>query len=266
MGRWPLYFGNGHLNETNVAVSTFPTNLMSKTEPGSLIIYGQVSDPGRVYSALPELEGNERSLTRQYALITDKTPGFRLSSSGWMLLPLDQRMMLSTIDEMFLLCREKVMQGASQFARPTRQFLESYLDAIASAVNVSNKELLTNATDREIYTAQDWVFSAWLPLPNAHILLPPDYGSKTPEFAKIDVVFWQGGRIVGVEIEGSSTPLKSQRRKLDYLCAHHPLFDIVRLSSAQVQAGTFRLDMLPLAFSRFCDGLTLPLGPCPPEL
>ena len=238
---------------------------MSKTDPGSLIIYGQVSDPGWVYAALKEQEGTAPSLTRQYALVTDKTPGLRLSSSGWMLLPLDQQMMLSTIDELFLLCREKIMHGASQFSRPTRQFLESYLDAIASAVGADNKELTAEPRDSEIYVAQDWVFSAWLPLPNAHILLPADYGSKTPDFAKVDIAFWQGGRIVGVVIEGSSTPLKSQRRKLDYLCAHHPSLNIVRLTSAQIQVGTFRLEMLPLEFSRFWNGLALPLGPCPPE-
>ncbi|MFY0615238.1 MAG: hypothetical protein JXQ99_27160 [Hyphomicrobiaceae bacterium] len=245
-------------------MSTFPTSFTSETDPGSLIIYGQVIDPGRVYAALKEQQGPASSLTRQYALVTDQMPGLRLSSSGWMLLPLDQRMMLSTIDELFLLCREKVMQGAPQFARPMRQFLESYLDAIAAAIDVNNE--LQNAPDDEIYTAIDWIFSSWLPLPNAHILLPSDDDSQTPEFAKVDVAFWQGARIVGVVIDGSSTPLKSERRKLDYLCAHHPHFDLVRLTSTDIQIDTFRLNMLPPAFSQFCDGLTLPLGPCPPEL
>ncbi len=264
MGRWSLHSGDGHLEETSASVSTFPTSFTSETDPGSLIIYGQVLDPGRVYAALQEQQGPAPPLTRQYALLTDQTPGLRLSSSGWMLLPLDQRMMLSTIDELFLLCREKVMQGAPQFARPMRQFLESYLDAIAAAVDVNNE--LQNAPDSEIYTAKDWVFSSWLPLPNAHILLPSEYGSQSPEFAKLDVAFWQGGRIVGVVIEGSGTPLKSERRKLDYLCAHHPHFDLVRLTSAEVQIDNFRLNMLPSAFGSFYDGLTLPLGPCPPEL
>ena len=181
-------------------MSTFPTSFMSETEPGSLIIYGQVIDLGRVYAVLQEQQGPAPSLKRQYALLTDHPPGLRLSSSGWMLLPLDQLMMLSTIDELFLLCREKVMQGAPQFARPMRQFLESYLDAIEAAVDVNNE--LQNGPGSEIYTAKDWIFSSWLPLPNAHIPLPPDYGSQSPEFAKADVAFWQGAALLALSSRG----------------------------------------------------------------
>lgn len=241
-------------------------SFLSKTDPATLIVYGLVSEPGRIVSALIAADTAPPALTNQYALIGPSTEALRLSSPGWMEVSLDERLSLTDSQELYRLCREKVLHGTSHFSLLIRQFLNGYLDFVVSQAEANRAELEGDPPAADIFSHRDWVFSAWLPLPQARLLLPPEFNDDAPQFADIDIAFCRAGRVTAVMIDGTSTPTKSQQAKRDYLRAHHPQLDFVHIHKDRLRDGIFPADDFPGAFARYWDGLTLPHGPNPPDL
>lgn len=238
----------------------------SKANPETLIIYGLVGDPGRVLAELETTEGNIPPLTNRYALICPSTGDIRLSSRGWMNLSLNQRLRLETNDDLFLFCSERLLQNTPPFSGPARLFLKAYLDFVRSAVAANRDELEPVKPETEIFTYRDFVFSAWLPFPEARILLPPRYGDGDPAFAELNIAFRLHGRIIAVVIDGAETPLRSRQRKVDYLHENHPRLDLVHVQLEQLRSGEFPRQEFPDSFVRFWQGVDLPIGPCPPVI
>lgn len=240
------------------------TDFLSKTNPETLIIYGLVNEPARVLAELDQHKGSIVFLTNRYALLASNINALRLSSSGWINITFEQRGTLACPRDLFLFCRRKILGRVSQFAKPIRQFLDAYLDFVWYQTEIFKDELEECLLNPEVYGPQDWVFSAFLPLPNAFILLPSEFERGSPQFAEVDIIFWLNGRIKAVVIEGMGTPIKSRQRRLDYLCENHPYLDLISVSRDGISNGRFPTDAFSVPFNHYWRGLTLPMGPAPP--
>ncbi len=240
------------------------SGFLSKADPTTLIVYGQVTEPARVLAELEQSTDDLAPLTNHYALLTPVMDELRLSSFGWIDITFEQRMTLTNSRDLFQLCRRKILGNVSHFAKPTRDFIGAYLDFVWAQTETCKDKLEKAGSNCEVYGAEDWAFSAWLPLPQARILLPPEFECNPSQFAEIDIAFWYDGRVKAIVIEDASTPIKSKQRRLDYLRENHPFLDLISLPREWIGESSFPAYAFPATFSRYWEGLALPTGPAPP--
>ncbi|PPR56858.1 MAG: hypothetical protein CFH07_01686 [Alphaproteobacteria bacterium MarineAlpha3_Bin6] len=234
--------------------------------PKTLVLYGQCSNPVTTFKNISIPPGdNAFELSRNYAVLSPSSPGLRFSSSGWLEISTRQMLNVQSTESLFQICRERIISRTSQFSALLRLFLESYFDFLHSQIEKHKNELEPDNVEDEIFIYKDWIFSAWLPLPQAHILLPPEFMDNKPSFAEIDLAFWIEGQLIGVIIDGGETPIKSRQKKLDYLVEKHPQLWVIKVPRDKLEEDTFPIDLFPNSFSYFWRTLTLPRGPFTPK-
>ena len=234
--------------------------------PNTVIIYGQVTDPPQLWERMRSNADGLDPLSPQPAIVHPGLDGFRLSSPGWTEFTFNERMTLTETSKLYLLCREKIMRGVSDFALPLRQFLETYLDFVWAQTWTLEGECEPTGTVSGLFSSQDWGFSAWLPLPQAQILLPPTLDEDRAQFAEIDVVFWGAQRLIAVCLEGATTPLPSKQRKRNCLFDQHPNLDVISIPREQFANGQFPANFFPENLTRYWSEVPYPTGPAPPKL
>ena len=241
-------------------------DFLSTDFPRTLIVYGQVSNPVTVANNLnPPKDGQPFELTNYYAIISPSSHGLRISSPGWMDISPQQMFKIQSTDNLFHFCRQQIIRLTDPFSKPTRLFLERYLNFLSYQLENSKTELQAKPDEDELYIYKDWIFSAWLPMPNAHILLPPGFDENRPCFAELDVAFWSDGQLIGVLIDGRSTLIRSRQEKLDYLTERHPQFKFVKFPRKHLEEDKFPINLFPESFANYWRTLSLPHGPCVPE-
>jgi hypothetical protein len=242
-------------------------DFLSKDHPRTLIVYGIVTNPETIANGFECCNGEHPfALTNRYALVSPVSPGLRLSSPGWIDISFQQMSQVNAIGDLFDLCRERLINRSSPFSKLIRLFLERYLEFVGAQLESRKSELGADLADDEIFNYRDWIFSAWLPLPQAQILLPPAFDAGRPSFAELDIAFSLAGQLIGVTIESASTPIKSRQRKIDYLVENHSQLSLVQVPKNRLQGEDFPKDLFPESLAHFWQGLSLPLGPCPPEV
>ena len=241
-------------------------NFLSSSVANTVILYGQISDPARLWEVMnTDIESLE-PLTSQHTVIKQNQDVIRLSSSGWMDFTFNERMTLTKSSDLYLLCREKIMRGVSNFDLPLRRFLETYLDFVWAQTENLQDEHRSSGAGSTLFSSEDWSFSGWLPLPQAHVLLPSAFDETRAQFAEVDVAFWGGHRLIAVCLEGVATPLPSKRQKRNYLFDNHPAIDVISIPRDRMAEGQFPADLFPLALTRYWDDLSYPHGPAPQKL
>ena len=242
-------------------------DFLSTDDPQTLIVYGIVTNPQTIADGFERRKGEyPLELTNRYALVSPASPGLRLSSPGWIDISFQQMSQVGATGDLFDLCRQRLINRSSPFSKLIRLFLERYLEFVGAQLEAHKSELGADAADDEIFDHRDWIFSAWLPLPQAQILLPPAYGADQLSFAELDIAFSLPGKLIGVTIDGASTPVKSRQKKLDYLIENHPQISLIQIPKSRLQDEEFPKDLFPRSLARFWQGLSLPHGPCPPEM
>ena len=241
-------------------------DFLSRSAPKTAIIYGQVTNPLRLWEAVNAGGDGLEPLSSQHAIIQQSQVGFRLSSPGWMDFSFNERMTLTKSSDLYLLCREKIMRGVSNFDLPLRRFLETYLDFVWAQTKKLQDEHRSSEAGGKLFSPEDWSFSGWLPLPQAHVLLPSAFDETRAQFAEVDVVFWGAQRLIAVCLEGANTPLPSKQLKRSYLFDEHPSIDVISIPRERMAESQFPADLFPLALTRYWEGLSYPHGPGPQKL
>ena len=240
-------------------------DFLSKDHPQTLIAYGIVTNPQTIAKGFESRKGERPFvLTNRYALVSPGSPGLRLSSPGWIDFSFQQMSQVNSTGDLFDLCRERLINRSSPFSKLIRLFLERYLDFVSARLEAHKSELGADTAGDEIFNYRDWIFSAWLPLPQAQILLPPAFQAGRPSFAELDIAFSLAGQLIGVTVESASTPIKSRQKKLDYLGENHPQLSLVKIPKDRLHSEDFPEDLFPRPFIEYWHGFSLPLGPCPP--
>lgn len=228
----------------------------------TLVVYGLVTNPTTVAAELGPLPDDmSYLLSGRYALLSENAPALRLSSPGWIDLTPEGLIDINSTDLLFKLALEKIITRISSFSKNHRIFVERYFDFIQD----QTKKLKQPDQNTEIFTRYDWVFSAWLPLTHARILLPEKFKKQEPCFAEFDIAFWTGKKLVCVQLKQSDSTVKSEREKRDYLKNNHHQIEIVSIPRDRLadKDMAFPADLFDKAFREFWSGLNLPQGPSP---
>lgn len=237
MGWRSLYPGDGHIDFR--------------------LVYGPASDPRRTLAELSLSEASSE-LTSLHAHITDGTPGFRLSSSGWTNFTTRDFALITSEARLWELVREKLNTKLPTFAVRQQLFVDRYLaDAKQRAQHHFGN------LEAEIFGPEDWIYTAFLPLPNARIELP-DSGSATADFAELSVLFWTGELAIGVLLDPPSAIIGSKKRNLERLKENWPQFTIINVPRDQFaeDSRNFPTSLFPDALNCFWDDVEIPQGPC----
>jgi len=231
------------------------------------IAFGIVENPARVLSMQPAaLPQSEPILSPSLASFASDSPALRFNSAGWMSLPAETMATLRTHAELKDYCRRRLEKKASIFDRPLQDFLTGYLDVVEAEVRDHAADLPGGTSwDAALYGSADWFFSAYLPLPNAHLELTKEEREATgaERFIRFDVIFWTGTSLIAVMLERLSMQTARQRHEHARFAALRP--DITFVTIPLEKNGPQLKSHLPNVCDRFWHGLRYPLGPYRPE-
>jgi hypothetical protein len=142
-------------------------------------------------------------------------------------------------------------------------FVEAYFRFISDVVEEHNVALAAKLGGYEgLYDYRDWLFSAPIPLPRAHLPAPPEAGATgTPaDFVRVDFAFWLGDRLVAAHSAQSALTPRRAREYADRLRLAG--IEVVPFAAADL-AGDAR-GLFTRVLSRalaFWEGDVLPVGP-----
>jgi hypothetical protein len=101
--------------------------------------------------------------------------------------------------------------------RLSLQFIDGYFEHISNMIRVHQDAITTKlAPFIGLYAAEDWAFSAPIPLPRAHLYASRNTGSADwdiADFVQVDFAFWLGDRMVVVLSQPAVlTPARARER------------------------------------------------------
>ena len=240
MGRRALRYGDGYIE--------------------TLVIYGLISNPESVAkNVLPLQDGCFRNLSNQHAFFKKNSLALRLSSEGWMHRSPDALTEASNSQLLYELTIEKIMRAIPPFSISTKIFIKSYFKFMLEQI----PKISVQNSDLEVFTQGDWIYSTWLPMPNTYILLSHEFNNDRLNFAEFDLSFWTGKQLICIQLNQSSTIVKSKRNNRELLKSTHPHVKIIEIPSDcfNNDTPTFPHDFFDINFSEFWHGLKLPQGP-----
>jgi hypothetical protein len=121
-----------------------------------------------------------------------------------------------------------------------------------------------------LFRAEDFIYSAPLPLPHAFLFAPSEQtasGTAAPaDFVKVDFAWWLGSRMVAVLLAPSPlTPAAARQRKERLRAAGVEYADCTLADLDDAEFAWFSQTLEPES-SRFWEGEALPAAPSPPGL
>ena len=147
--------------------------------------------------------------------------------------------------------------------RNQRRFLECYFAFVERHLADHRDELLERLERfGRLYDADDWIYSALMPLPRAFLHAPEGgaaFGPKT--LVPVDFAFWIGAAAIAIELPGKNTrPAATDRRHARLRQAGHR---VLELSADALDPARFDTEM-PDDLRHFWRGRALPTGPLKP--
>lgn len=112
----------------------------------------------------------------------------------------------------------------------------------------------------------DWIFAALIPLPQAHLYLEDpldDRPSSSPRsMVKVDFAFWDGRRVIAVEVDGGSHIGSEAHIRKDRLLGRAGVYTIHILNAELKKHGTRVIrKLLPKEVTRFWEGKKVSFNP-----
>jgi hypothetical protein len=146
---------------------------------------------------------------------------------------------------------------------PPKAFIDAYFAAVNRDIAANRDMLEERVRDLAgLAGADDFVFSAPLPLPRAHLHLAPRADAPTvraEDVVTVDFAFWTGRRLLAVDMDTGATPTPKQRRAWERIGAYG--IDALRLKPAALAGPPSLSDSLGADFARFWDGDPIPRTP-----
>jgi len=194
-----------------------------------------------------------------YAEIAEDSPPLRLSTPGWAKFSLNSLRGVDSTELLFELSKEKIVTRIQPFAKRVRLFVERYLDFMKDRIAISFDQMPPDP----LITPLDWIFSAWLPLPHAKVLVSPDSRETPVQIVECDLVFWTGTELLGIQVEQKGTLFGSKRAALERFTAEQPQFKLIYVARDQLPdyRQKFPAEIFDENFLNFWSGIDLPKGP-----
>lgn len=161
--------------------------------------------------------------------------------------------------------REALRRLCRPWDRLALRFIDAYFHHVAQAIAAERHRLEARlAPFAGLYRVEDWLFSAPLPLPRAHVCAP--WAVEAPpeaRFVAVDFALWLGDRLaVALPVEDGLAPMKA-RERLDRLARAG--IAVTRYAMSELGApGPLFQDLLGGPIARFFDSEIVPSGPLRP--
>jgi hypothetical protein len=163
----------------------------------------------------------------------------------------------------FEVVRDAVCGHVDAWGGPAQRFLRDYFDAVSATIGRDRALIEASMpTCAGLYSAEDWLYSAPLPLPRAHLNAPASsrpHGTEE-DYVRVDVVFWNGERFVAIDAGSSSLLPRRAAERAERL--RRAGIDVVSWAGA-APAGfdAFFPRLLPRRARYFWQTRSLPTGP-----
>ena len=148
-------------------------------------------------------EGRRGVANPSFTVRVNETPPLRLNTDHGLRFPPDQLSKIPSNSEKLEYLRQEILGSLDLFAQYRRSFLDYYfafiIDRCRDAAPVLGKGLEWSGG---LFGAEDFVFSALWPLPDATVTLSTDAGDEV--MRDFDFVFWTGRQAIAVTLAGSS--------------------------------------------------------------
>jgi len=194
-----------------------------------------------------------------YAEIAEGSPPLRLSTPGWVNFSLNSLRGVDSTEHLFELTKEKIVTRIQPFAKRVRHFVECYFDFMKDRIAANFDQMPPDP----LITPLDWIFSVWLPLPHAKVLVSPHAREKPAQIVEFDLVFWTGTELLGIQVEQKGTMIGSERAALERFIAEQPQFKLIYVARDQFPDDglKFPVEIFDDDFLNFWSGIDLPKGP-----
>lgn len=195
----------------------------------------------------------------------------RLSDGPYPFIEPPDLVRMTGVAERFEFLRDHVKAQCGVWDKLPRLFLDAYFAFVLSAIDAHRQRLEAAASASGcIFTPIDWCFSALRPLPQAHLVAPPDGapggGDDPADLVKAEIAFWTGDALVAIEPVGSATPRRQRREELARFARHGVTVIEVPGSDVQRDGETLLARLLPPPFGAFWEGVDFPSSPFGPQL
>ncbi len=180
----------------------------------------------------------------------------RLNHGPYEFTDLPEKAGSGTAAERMAILRDHITGFCDAFAKRPRQFVALYFRFIDAVIAADRGEIEARVKPfGGLFTADDYAFSALLPLPRAHLPVTGD------QRLRADFAFWTGERLVAVDIPGDDargSAWEARRAKLDGAGIQRieiPAAEIAKDDPAVVRAA------LPAEFAGFWRAEKMPSSP-----
>jgi hypothetical protein len=176
--------------------------------------------------------------------------------------PPDPEAMRDTASKLFFM--QRYLQSlCGVWQGPPKAFIDNYFAAARREIEANQDELTARVGALVgLASVDDFVFSAPLPLPRAHLHLAPRSAAPVVEaedMVRVDFAFWTGRRLLAVAMDTGTTLTPKQRRAWERIGAYG--VDTLRVKPADLAAADAPAAVLGNDFARFWDGDRLPRTP-----
>lgn len=193
----------------------------------------------------------------------NETPPLRLNTDVGVRFPPDQLAKLPSNEEKLDYLRYEIAGALDLFAQYQRRFLDRYFAFIVDRCRKAASDLsATVAWSGGLFSAEDYVFSALWPLPDAQVLLSAN--GKETTLGGFDFAFWTGQRVLGITFAGGTVHQNETEN-------HHnnPITDLlmpvlVIARDLQDDTSLFCEPRFPAEFVSFWNGEKAPSSPFRP--
>lgn len=151
------------------------------------------------------------------------------------------------------------------WAKPQVQFIDRYVQELRMLVsdNASHLNKKTQGLDG-LVEMEHWCFAAPMPLPRAHLFVS-SFDANKPihphDFVLMDFAFWNGTKIIGVQISNGSTLIGSRKKALKRLVDFGVCIRFVNSTSLQDSKNLTLLQTLGDEFLNFWNDINFPHSP-----
>ncbi len=233
------------------------------TKPALVIPYGTARSPSKWMTRSAAGDG---FAIRIPCVTVAEVPNRALRLDGWLCGPRAAPEPESPGDDQLAsLCRA-LSRHCDQWRRSERRFLECYFDFVARHVE-SNRDELTGRLEpfAGLFQYRDWVYSALMPLPRAHLHAPESDEPFGPEtLVRVDFAFWTGTAAIAIEIPGRGTrSVVTDRRHERLRRAGARIVELADDMLDPTRAAEFEA-ALPEDLCLFWHDRALPSGPLKP--
>jgi hypothetical protein len=246
----------------------YPRGVANPSPASTILIpYGAGRLPADAFAAAAGADGSTAAICRlrHIAIAPESGAPLRLDSGQLEFRDGPTAQSLADAADQIDCIRRLLRSYCDTFRRSPKLFLDRYFAFVLRQIEAHRGELEAMlAPFGGMYDVRHWAFSAWLPIPQAHLDVRARPGDGPPaieDMVRVDFAFWSGARLIAVDI-GDAMASRARRAALER--ARQAGVLVVEAPKDGLTEELFGAPFPP-AFARFWAGRRYPSGPFKPQ-